>query len=200
MMLAVDEGLGRIVEALAAKEILDDTFILFTSDNGFFYGEHGLSLERRLPYEESIRSPLVVRFPAAVTAGTTIHELVSSVDIAPTVLEIAGVPIGDHIQGHSFVPLLRGNNAGWRQSLLVEFYTYENPFPWLLDMDYRALRTSRYKYIHWMHHPNEPELYDLAEDPFETRNLIGEPQMASVERELRAELGRAVVEVMGLGR
>ncbi len=200
MMLAVDEGVGRIVDALAAKGILDETFILFTSDNGFFYGEHGLSLERRLPYEESIRSPLVVRFPAVVPAGTTIDDLVCSVDIAPTVLQVAGVPVGDHIQGRSFVPLLQGNSAGWRQSLLVEFYTYENPFPWLLDMDYRALRTSRYKYIHWMHHPDEPELYDLVEDPFETRNLLGEPRMAGVERDLRAELGRAVLGAVGLGR
>ncbi len=200
MMLAVDEGLGRIVAALEAQGILDETFILFTSDNGFFYGEHSLSLERRMPYEESIRTPMVVRFPMVADAGSQIDALVASVDIAPTVLEIAGVPIGDHIQGRSFVPLLRGNATDWRQSVLIEFYTYENPFPWLLDMDYRAIRTDRYKYIHWMQHPDEAELYDLVEDPYEMQNLIGDAGMAGVIRELRADMADAVLEAMGLGR
>jgi N-acetylglucosamine-6-sulfatase len=197
MMLAVDESLGRIVETLAARGILDDTFILFTSDNGFFYGEHGLSLERRLPYEESIRTPLLVRYSPAVDAGREIEDLVASVDIAPTVLEIAGATVGDHVQGQSFVPLLQGNASEPRESVLIEFYTYENPFPWLLDMDYRAIRTREYKYIHWMQHPDENELYDLVSDPYETRNLIGEPQLAGVIADLRAQMETAVLAAMG---
>ena len=200
MVLAVDEGLGRIMAALERAAILDETFILFTSDNGFFYGEHGLSIERRLPYEESIRAPLIVRFPAAASPASLIDDLVLSVDIAPTVLEIAGLPIEDHVQGRSLVPLLEGNvPADWRQSVLIEFYTYENPFPWLLDMDYRALRTHRYKLIHWMQHPDEGELYDLAEDPYETRNLIEDPEAASVLAELRGEMRTAVLDAIGLG-
>jgi N-acetylglucosamine-6-sulfatase len=198
MLLAVDDGLGRIVEALDRRGILDETFILFTSDNGFFYGEHGLSIERRLPYEESIRTPLIVRYPAVAEAGSEIDDLVVSVDIAPTVLEIAGAPIGDHIQGRSFVRLLQGDARNWRRSVLIEFYTYENPFPWLVDMDYRAIRTSRYKYIHWMQHPDENELYDLAEDPYETRNLIDDPELAGVLEGLRAELATAVLDAMQL--
>lgn len=102
MLLAVDEGLGRIVEALREEGILDETVILFTSDNGFFYGEHLLSLERRMPYEESIRSPMLVRYPPVVAAGSRVDGLVASVDIAPSMLELAGVPIGDHVQGRSF--------------------------------------------------------------------------------------------------
>lgn len=200
MLLAVDDGVGRIVETLEAQGILDETFILFMSDNGFFYGEHGLSLERRMPYEESIRTPLIIRYPGAATAGDTIDGLVASVDIAPTVLDIAGVPIGDHIQGRSFVPLLLGNDRDWRESVLIEFYTYENPFPWLVDMDYRAIRTHQYKYIHWVHFPNESELYDLVEDPYEMRNLIDEPRMAGVVGDLRAEMASAVVDVLGLPR
>jgi len=199
MMLAVDEGLGRIVAALDAEGILDETFILFTSDNGFFYGEHGLSVERRLPYEESIRTPLIVRYPAVATAGLRLDALVASVDIAPTVLEIAGVPIGGHIQGRSFVPLLLGSDTDWRESLLIEFYTYENPFPWLLDMDYRAIRTKDYKYIHWMQYPDEAELYDLVADPYETQNLIGDSRMSGVVRDLRAAMAQAVLDAMGLG-
>lgn len=200
MLLAVDEGLGRIVAALDRRGILDETFILFTSDNGFFYGEHGLSIERRLPYEESIRAPLIVRYPAVAAAGSQIEDLVVSVDIAPTVLEIAGAPIGDHIQGRSLVPLLLGNATDWRQSILIEFYTYENPFPWLLDMDYRAVRTSRYKYVHWMQHPDESELYDLVEDHYETQNLIDDPRLTGVLGDLRAELAAAVLDAMQLAR
>ena len=198
MLLAVDEGLGRIVETLRAQGTLDETVIVFTSDNGFFYGEHGLSLERRMPYEESIRTPLLVRYPPLVQAGSRIERLVASVDLAPTVLELAGAPIGDHVQGRSFVPLLMGDESGWRESLLVEFYTYENPFPWLVDMDYRAVRTERYKYIHWMQHPDSGELYDLLEDPYETRNVIDDPALADVLSALREEMAEAVVQAMGL--
>ena len=149
MMLAVDEGLGRILDMLEVRGIENETLVLFTSDNGFFYGEHGLSVERRLPYEESIRTPLVIRYPGWVAAGAQIDELVVSVDIAPTALDVAGATISDSIQGRSLVPLLRGLDPDWRRAVLIEFYTYENPFPWLVDMDYRAIRTSRYKYVHW---------------------------------------------------
>lgn len=82
--------------------------------------------------------------------------------------------------------------------MLVEFYTYENPMPWLMDMDYRVVRTDRYKYIHWMQHPDLDELYDLEEDPFEMQNLVNDPAMANMRRNLRTELGRLVLDVMGL--
>jgi N-acetylglucosamine-6-sulfatase len=200
MLLAVDDGLGRIMETLEAQGILDDTFVLFTSDNGFFYGEHNLSLERRLPYEESVRSPLIVRYPPVTEAGEQVHGLVASVDIAPTVLEITGTPIGEQVQGRSFVPLLMGDTSQARESVLVEFNTYENPFPWLLDMDYRALRTDRYKLIHWVRYPGEEELYDLEADPFEIRNRIDDPAMAEVLVGLRAKLEREVVHALGLGK
>ena len=199
MLLAVDESVGRILATLEARGVLDRTVVLLTSDNGFFFGEHGLTLERRLPYEESIRNPLLIRYPALVAAGARPAALASTVDVAPTLLELAGAPIGPHIQGRSLVPVLRGDTRGWRESLLVEFYTYENPFPHLVDMDYRAIRTARYKYIHWMQHPDEVELYDLEADPLELRNLAGEPRLASVQRALREELGRLALEAQGLG-
>ena len=82
----------------------------------------------------------------------------------------------------------------------MEFYTYENPWPWLLDMDYRAVRTDRHKYVHWMQHPDENELYDLVSDPYERRNLIDEPRMGDVLRELRGELAELVLEAMGIRR
>jgi arylsulfatase A-like enzyme len=199
MLLAVDESLGRIMAALAAQGILDRTAIVLTSDNGFFFGEHGLTTERRLPYEESIRNPLMIRYPALVAAGWRPAALTSSVDIAPTVLDLAGAPIGPQIEGRSLLPVLRGDTVGWRQSVLVEFTSYENPFPHLVDMDYRAVRTDRYKYIHWLKFPALEELYDLERDPLERRNLAGEPGMAKVKADLQLELGRLVLEAMGLG-
>jgi N-acetylglucosamine-6-sulfatase len=198
MLLAVDEGLGRIYAALEARGILDQTLIILTSDNGFFFGEHGLSTERRLPYEESIRNPLLVRYPPEVPAGSRPTELALTVDLAPTVLEFAGAPISSEIQGRSLAPVLRGQSVPWRESILVEFYTYENPFPHLLDMDYRAVRNDRYKYIHWVKHPALDELYDLTADSLELRNLAGDPALAGVKAGLQAEMGRLVLESMGL--
>jgi N-acetylglucosamine-6-sulfatase len=198
MLLAVDEGLGRIYAALEARGILDQTLIILTSDNGFFFGEHGLSTERRLPYEESIRNPLLVRYPPEVPAGSRPAELALTVDLAPTVLEFAGAPISSEIQGRSLAPVLRGQSVPWRESILVEFYTYENPFPHLLDMDYRAVRNDRYKYIHWVKHPALDEFYDLTADSLELRNLAGDPALAGVKAGLQAEMGRLVLESMGL--
>ena len=200
MLLAVDDSVGRIVAALAATAQLDDTVILFTSDNGFWYGEHYLTVERRLPYEEGIRTPLLLRYPPLAAAGTRIEELVSTVDLAPTVLELAGAPVGDWVQGRSLVPLVSGADGDWREAVLIEFYTYENPFPWLLDMDYRALRTGRYKLIHWMQHPAENELYDLLEDPYERHNRFDDPELAAVRAGLEEDLRIAVLEAAGLSQ
>lgn len=198
MLLAVDEGLGRILGALEAKGVLDRTAIIFTSDNGFFYGEHGLTVERRLPYEESIRNPLIIRYPALARPGARPDALTSSVDIAPTALELGGAPPGG-TQGRSLVPVLRGDTAGWRRAVLVEFTSYENPFPHLVDMDYRAVRTSRYKFVRWLKFPGMEELYDLQEDSLEQHNLANRPAMAATRAELEAELGRLVLDAMGVG-
>ena len=198
MLLAVDESLGRIVAALAERGVLDRTVIVFTSDNGFFYGEHGLTTERRMPYEESIRNALLIRYPPLVRAGSRPAQLALTTDIAPTLLQLAGAPVGSHIQGHSLVPVLRGNARDWRSSVLVEFYTNEQPFPHLMDMDYRALRTERYKYIHWVHHPEQDELYDLERDSLELRNIAREPSAARLRVRLRRELGQEMLSAMEL--
>ncbi|HLG06590.1 MAG TPA: sulfatase/phosphatase domain-containing protein, partial [Gemmatimonadales bacterium] len=126
--------------------------------------------------------------------------LALTVDLAPTLLEFAGVPVGPQIQGRSLVPLFGSADApqGWRESVLVEFYTYETPFPHLLDMDYRAIRTVRYKYIHWIKYPAQDELYDLERDSLELRNLTGDPALADVKADLKSELGRLVLQAIGL--
>lgn len=198
MILAVDESLGRLIATLESLELLDRTVIVLSSDNGFFFGEHGLTTERRLPYEESIRNPLLMRYPPRIPAGLRPKELVLTVDLAPTLLDMAGVPISPSIQGRSLVPLFRGATAGWRQAVLVEFYTNEQPFPHLMDMDYRAIRTSRYKYIHWIKYPDQDELYDLQSDSLERHNLAGDRAYAPVKASLRTSLGELVLEAMGL--
>jgi arylsulfatase A-like enzyme len=198
MILAVDESLGRLMVTLDSLGILDRTVIVLSSDNGFFFGEHGLTTERRLPYEESIRNPLLMRYPPIIPAGSRPTGLALTVDLAPTMLEFAGLPADPDIQGHSLVPLFRSTPLDWRKSVLVEFYTNEQPFPHLMDMDYRAIRTARYKYIHWIKFPAQDELYDLQADSLERHNLAEDPALASVKASLKADLGRLVLQAIGL--
>jgi arylsulfatase A-like enzyme len=198
MIAGVDASLGRIIHTLDSLGILDKTVIVFSSDNGFFFGEHGLTTERRLPYEESIRNPLLVRYPPRVSGGSRPDGLALTVDLAPTLLDLAGVSISTSIQGRSLMPLFTETPPDWRQSVLVEFYTNEQPFPHLRDVDYRAVRTDRYKYIHWVKFPGEDELYDLRADSLERRNLARDPKMAPVRKQMRAELGRLVLEAVGI--
>jgi len=200
MVLSVDEGLGQILTDLEESGELDNTVIMFTSDNGFFFGEHGLSIERRLPYEETVRAPLLVRYPPTVASATTIDALVSSVDIAPTVLQFASAKVSDHVQGKSFLPLLTREQARAtrRPSVLIELFGDDRPMPWVLDADYKAIRTDRHKLIHWIQHPEFDELYDLKADPREERNVINDHGNHSLVEKLRSDLGRLVQQSISL--
>ena len=204
MMAAVDEGVGAILDLLQRKGMLDDTFIVFLSDNGYFLGEHGLGPERRFAYEEGIRSPFVVRFPKQVDAGTRRRELVICQDIAPTLVSLAGGTPGAQIQGRSLLPLFARagsrTSPAWRESILCEYWA-EQALPWLIGMTYKAVRTERYKYIHWINRDvagELDELYDLSTDPYELENLSGARTMAPVREQLRGELRRLTVEALGL--
>ena len=199
MMASVDEGVGEILKALEKSGQLDNTLILFLGDNGYFFGEHGLGPERRFAYEAGIRSPFVIRFPPLVKKQTR-RELVICQDIAPTLIELAGGKPGEHIQGRSLVPLFKGK-ASWRKSILIEYWA-EQAMPWLVGMSYKAVRTDRYKYIHWVNRGGLDgvldELYDLDKDPYELKNLIGSRAYASVRAKLHKELARLVAESIGL--
>ena len=200
MMASVDEGVGMLLEALQATGQLQDTAILFLGDNGYFFGEHGLGPERRFAYEEGIRSPFVLRFPPKVKPGTRIPSLVICQDIAPTFLELAGGRPGPQIQGRSLLPLMRRPRAAWRQSILIEYWA-ENAMPWLVGMTYKAVRTERYKYIHWVNRGRAgelDELYDLEKDPFELKNLAASRGHAGTKARLRGELRRLAVAALGL--
>ena len=189
MLLAVDESVARIVQALEDNGELARTVIFLTSDHGYFYGEHQLNEERRLAYEETIRIPLIVRHPPLVAAGAVPEAMVQAIDLAPTILELARVADPVARQGRSLVPLLRGDEVPWRQSILVE-YRSDTVFPRIRDMAYQAVRTTRHKYIHYLELPGMDELYDLEADPYEMSNLIGTPQGEALLPALQAELAR----------
>jgi N-acetylglucosamine-6-sulfatase len=190
MLLGVDDSLGRILEALEKKGVLDQTVIVFTSDHGYFYGEHGLNEERRLAYEETIRIPLLVRYPPRVKAGDVASELVLSIDLAPTLLELAGLPAAaPAMQGRSLMPLFSGIRDGWRESFLVEYFS-DTVFPRILNMGYSAVRTRHAKYIEYRDLEGVNELYDLDADPYEERNLAGERDAAELLGRMQAELRR----------
>jgi N-acetylglucosamine-6-sulfatase len=200
MMAAVDEGVGMLFEALAKTGELDDTFIVFLGDNGYFFGEHGLGPERRFAYEEGIRAPFIARYPKTIEAGTRVERLVLCQDIAPTLLELAGGTPGAQIQGRSLLPLFRGDVGDWRRSLLVEYWA-ENAMPWLVGMTYKAVRTDRHKYIHWVNRGTSgelDELYDLERDPYELANVFDDPAYADTREALRGELRTLVTSALGL--
>lgn len=188
MLAAVDEGVGQLFDALEQTRQLDDTVFVLTSDHGYWYGEHGLSVERRLPYEEAARIPLLVRYPRLVKAGSLIDDMSLSIDLAPTLLELAGFEPPHTIDGRSLVPLLKGERPGdWRTSFLIEYYT-DTVFPRVFKMGYKAIRTERYKYIHYTELEGMDELYDLKSDPYEMRNVIDDPAAQATLGELKKEL------------
>ena len=193
MLLAVDESLGRILTALEKNGSLDDTVVVFTSDHGYFYGEHGLSEERRLAYEEAIRIPLLVRYPSRVRPGTTPQEMVLSLDLAPTLLELAGLSPSSGLQGRSLVPIFSGAARDWRQSFLIEYFT-DTVFPRVRNMGYVAVRTDRHKYIRYRELENMDELYDLERDPYEENNLIADPAARVALERSQSELERLMAE------
>jgi N-acetylglucosamine-6-sulfatase len=193
MLLAVDDSLGRIVSALERKGVLDDTVVVFTSDHGYFYGEHGLNEERRLAYEEAIRIPLLIRYPRMAAAGSTPSPMILNIDIAPTLLEIAGVKPDAGIQGRSMVPILEGRSRAWRSSFLVEYFS-DTVFPRTRNMGYVAVRTGRHKYIQYRELRGMDELYDLEADPYEQANIIDRPEARKVLQQMQSELRRLLAQ------
>jgi N-acetylglucosamine-6-sulfatase len=191
VLMAVDDGVGQIFEALEQTGQLDNTLIVFTSDHGYFYGEHGLSVERRLAYEESIRIPLLVRYPRLIHPGTVLDPLVLSIDLAPTLLELGGAPLPDNLHGRSLVSLLAGRDLRSRTALLIEYFSATDiVFPRVHNLGYQAVRTDRWKYIHYTELTRMDELYDLQTDPYELHNLVNEASAQASLKALEAELQR----------
>ncbi|MFC5865088.1 sulfatase [Acidicapsa dinghuensis] len=182
-LVAVDENIGRILQYLELKNILDDTAVVTSSDHGFFLGEWRM-FDKRLMHEPSIRVPLAIRYPKRIPSGTVRKEMVIDTDLAPTLLDLAGVTIPGHLQGKSVLPLAKAADPSFRKEWYYEYYEWPNPEG---VRPHRGIRTDRYKLIHYVE-DNAFELYDLANDPEETNNLFGQPQSAQLQQDLLSRL------------
>ena len=191
---AADDCLGRLLEALDACGFAGNTVVIYTSDNGFYLGEHGLG-DKRSAYDESLRVPFIVRDPTlgAAGRGQVRDEMVLNLDLAQTLLDYAGVPAPKEMQGRSWRPLLAGAAAGWRQSWFYEYFAEKQKNSRVPDI--AAVRTADAKLITYAGHEAWSELFDLKADPYETRNVMGDPAYAALRGHLTAELARLRDEV-----
>lgn len=183
-LVAVDENIGRILDHLEKKNILDDTAVLQTSDHGYFLGEWRL-FDKRLMHEPSIRVPFQLRYPKRIPAGTVREEMILDIDIAPTLLDLAGIPAPSHMQGKSVLPLAKREDAEFRKEWYYEYYEWPNPEK---VAPHRGIRTERYKLIQYVLDPSEGELYDLQSDPEEKNNLYGKQDHAALQAHLAERL------------
>jgi arylsulfatase A-like enzyme len=182
----VDDGVGQLLKYLDDSGLAKNTIVVYTSDQGFYMGEHGW-FDKRFMYEESLRTPLVIRWPGVIEPGSVEKRMVSNLDFAPTFLEAANVAVPDDVQGRSMMPVLRGEQAdGWRESFYYHFYEdYADHFV----ARHEGVTNGRHKLINF-YKLKEWELYDLAKDPQETSNVYGQPEYAQVQKDLHAELQR----------
>ena len=188
---SVDDSVGRIYQTLKDLGELDNTLVVFAGDNGMFLGEHGMT-DKRTMHEESIRIPMLARLPRLIRPGTKVTRQVLNIDLAPSVLEICGARPLKKTHGASWARLLAGDATGWRKSWYYA-YNYEKQFPYTPNV--RGVRTDEWKYVHYPHGDgkadrHKAELYHLASDPHELKNLIDDPKHAAVVERLKKELAR----------
>jgi len=182
---SVDDNVGRLLDYLDESGLARDTVVVYTSDQGFYLGDHGW-FDKRFMYEESLRMPLVVRYPREIRPGSVSKDIVLNLDFGETFLDYAGVPIPADMQGRSLRPVLRGRTPkDWRKSMYYHYYEY--PAVHSVKRHY-GVRTRRYKLIHFYHDIDEWELYDLKKDPEELKNVYGDSKYARIVRELKTEL------------
>lgn len=201
---SIDDNLGRVLKYLEEEGLMEDTIIVYTSDQGFFLGEHGL-YDKRFMYEESLRMPFLVRYPREVKAGSVNADIITNCDLAETFLDYAGLPIPDDMQGRSLRPLFQGVTPGdWPESMYYRFWLHR---PHYNVSAHYGVRTKRYKLIFFYGLgldapgsvdeplPPEWEMYDLEKDPQEMNNVYDDPAYAETVRELKAELLRLKTEL-----
>lgn len=200
VVVGLDEGIGRLLDHLEELGLGEDTIVVYTSDQGFFLGDHGW-FDKRLMYEESLAMPLLVQYPRRIPAGSVCDEIVLNVDFAPTLLELMGVEVPDHVQGSSFLALLEGDEVeGWQQSMYYRYWMHRDSAH--NTPAHYGVRTRTHKLICYYndpldqpgaHGPIDPiewELFDLVADPLEQTNVIADPAYATVREELIEELAR----------
>jgi len=184
---SVDDNVGRVLDYLDASGLAENTVVFYTSDQGFYLGDHGW-FDKRFMYEESLRMPLLVRYPKQVKPGSVNNDLVQNLDFAPTFLDFAGLDAPPDMQGRSLRRLLRGKTPDdWRTSIYYHYYEY--PAVHSVKRHY-GVRTKQYKLIHFYNDIDEWELYDLEKDPHELKSVYSDPAYADIVKELTAELKR----------
>jgi len=182
---SVDDNVGRVLKYLDDSGLAENTLVVYTSDQGFYLGEHGW-FDKRFMYEESFRTPLLIRFPKEIQSGITNEYLVQNIDFAPTFLDLAGIEIPEAIQGNSLRPLFaQDQEVRWRKAVYYHYYGY--PDAHMVKRHY-GIRTDRYKLIHFYHDIDSWEFYDLQNDPNEMNNLIDDPDYEPLLMETKTKL------------
>jgi N-acetylglucosamine-6-sulfatase len=184
-IMSADENVGKILKALDELGQAENTLVIFVGDNGFFLGEHHL-VDKRFPYEESLRIPMLVRWPARIRAGQKLSRMVLNIDVCPTILDACGAAVPDGVMGRSMMPLLEGAPpADWRTEMFYEYAERIWEHPAIL-----AVRTETHKYIEYIDPTDTHELYDLVKDPQEMTNVIDDAAYASVLADMKQRLER----------
>lgn len=181
---SVDDGVGELLDYLEESGLAENTIVVYTSDQGFYLGEHGW-FDKRFMYEESFRTPLLIRYPKEIKAGTVIDKLVQNLDFAPTLLDYAGIDAPKEMQGESFRKLVAGKTDQWRDAVYYTYYEY--PAEHMVKRHY-GISTDRYKLIHFYYDIDEWEMYDLKADPKEMSNIYDDPAYAEVRKNLHKRL------------
>lgn len=182
---SVDDNVGRVLDYLDTSGLAENTVVVYTSDQGFYLGEHGW-FDKRFIYDESFKTPLLIRWPNQIKPGTTNQEMVQNLDFAQTFLDIAGISAPDDMQGESLVPLLKGDLDQWNRDA-VYYHYYEYPAVHMVKRHY-GIVTMEYKLAHFYHDVNEWELYDRKNDPLEMKNVYADPAYAEIVTALKLKL------------
>ncbi|MEZ6090983.1 MAG: sulfatase [Pirellulaceae bacterium] len=193
-LLAVDDSVGRVLAQLKSMGLYESTLVIYMGDNGFMWGEHGL-IDKRVSYEESIRVPMMMQCPDLYEGGTVVEKVIGNIDVGPTILHAAGLKTPDYMDGGSFLSLPNQPDMPWRDYFLYVYY-WEKNFP--QSPTQFALRGDRYKYITYYGLWDVDELYDLQADPGEINNLINEPSMQPIVRQMEDRLYQMLGEAGGM--
>ncbi len=181
---SVDDGVGEVLDYLEANGLAENTIVIYTSDQGFYLGEHGW-FDKRFMYEQSFRTPLLIRYPKEIKSGITVDKLVQNLDFAPTLLDYAEVQVPGEMQGESFRDLMNGKSREWRDAVYYTYYEY--PSVHMVKRHY-GISTERYKLMHFYYDIDEWEMYDLENDPNEMNNVYDHPDYAEVKADMHQKL------------
>jgi arylsulfatase A-like enzyme len=187
---SVDDNIGRVLEYLDKKGLTENTVIVLTSDQGFYLGDHGF-FDKRFIYEESLRMPFIVKYPGLVNAGSVNKDIITNIDFAPTLLDLANINTNQKMQGKSFKSILQGKTPkNWQESMYYHYYEF--PY-WHHVQPHYGIRTQKYTLSHFYYNIDVWELYDLEKDPHQINNIINDPQYTNVINELKAQLKELMV-------